>query len=274
MVSEITNPFFPEIVQTFIKLGIEHDYEILLSFLDQNPRLLEKAARQMIERRVDGVAILTFGKESSLIDAFRYRNVPAFAFDVESPGSMLRTARIDYEHGMRQTVQHLAALGHTRIAYISGPTHLKTAATRKRAFQECMKEIDLEVVAELLIEGDHTIGAGMRAMSALALLSHRPSAVICSNDLTAIGVIREAFDLSIHIPRNMSVVGFDDIRLSQFIIPPLTTVQMSQTEIARVAFRALLDSVDPARNGTSPEVVIRTDLVLRCSTALVSDRVK
>lgn len=65
MVSEITNPFFPEIVQTFIKLGIEHDYEILLSFLDENPRLLEKPARQMIERRVDGVATLTFGKESA-----------------------------------------------------------------------------------------------------------------------------------------------------------------------------------------------------------------
>lgn len=188
---------------------------------------------------------------------------------------MLRTARIDYEHGMRQAVQHLAALGHVRIAYISGPTHLRTAAMRKHAFQECMKEIDLEVLPELLIEGDHTIEAGIRAMSALALLPRRPSAVICLNDMTAIGVMRTAFDLSLNIPRVLSVVGFDNIRLAQFMTPPLTTVQMSQTEIAGVAFRALLDLVDPARNGTSPEVgVIRTDLVLRCSTALVSGRLR
>jgi LacI family transcriptional regulator len=274
MVSEITNPFFPEIVQTFIKLGVEHNYEILLSFLDQDARL-ETAARQMIQRRVDGVAILTFGREDALIDTLRQRNVPVFVVDIDCPGPLLRTARIDYEHGMRQAVQHLAALGHVRIAYISGPTHLRTAATRKHAFQECMKEIDLEVLPELLIEGDHTIEAGIRAMSALALLSHRPSAVICSNDMTAIGVMREAFDLSLNIPRDLSVVGFDNIRLAQFMTPPLTTVQMSQTEIAGVAFRALLDLVDPARNGTPPEVgVIRTDLVLRYSTALVSGRLR
>jgi LacI family transcriptional regulator, galactose operon repressor len=93
--------------------------------------------------------------------------------------------------------------------------------------------------------------------------------------MTAIGVMRTAFDLSLNIPRDLSVVGFDNIRLAQFMTPPLTTVQMSQTEIAGVAFRALLDLVDPARNGTSPEVgVIRTDLVLRCSRALVSGRLR
>ena len=273
MVSEITN-HFPEIVQTFIKLGVEHNYEILLSFLDHDARL-ETAARQMIQRRVDGVALLTFRREDGLIAALTHRNVPVFVVDIDSSGPLLKTPRIDYQRGMRQAVQHLAALGHVRIAYISGPAHLKTAAMRTHAFQECINEIGLEVVPELLIEGDHTIEAGMRGMSALARLPHRPSAVICSNDLMAIGAMREAFDLSLDIPRDLSVIGFDDIRLAQFMIPPLTTVQVSQTAIASMAFRALLDAADPARKGTSPELdVIKTDLVLRSSTALVSRRVR
>jgi LacI family transcriptional regulator len=275
MVSEIINPFFPEIVQTFMELGVEHNYEIFLSSLGQGSRLREIAARQMIERRVDGVAILTFGREEPLIDAFMRRDVPVFVVDSESSELLLKTVRIDYEHGIRQAVQHLAALGHMRIAFISGPTHLKTAMMRKTAFQECMKEIDLETPPELIVDGDHTMAAGMNAMSGLAALSKRPSAVVCSNDMTAIGVMRQAFELALDVPRDLSVVGFDDIRLSQFMIPPLTSVQMSQVEIAKIAFRALLDSVEPRRDELARQVyTIKTNLVLRRSTALEPDRLR
>jgi LacI family transcriptional regulator len=131
IVSEITNPFFPEIVQTFAKLGVQHDYEILLSSIDHDLRLLEATARQMIERRVGGVAILTFGHEMPLVDALTARNVPLFVVDADSPGPLLKTVQIDYEHGIRQAVQHLAALGHERIAFIGGRRDLKTTAIRE-----------------------------------------------------------------------------------------------------------------------------------------------
>jgi LacI family transcriptional regulator len=85
IVSEISNPFFPEIVQTFTKLGIKHNYEILLTSLDQNSNLHEAAARRMIERRVDGVAILTFGRDDSLVAIFKNRNVPVFSIGTDSP---------------------------------------------------------------------------------------------------------------------------------------------------------------------------------------------
>jgi DNA-binding LacI/PurR family transcriptional regulator len=170
-------------------------------------------------------------------------------------------------------VQHLAALRHVRVAYISGPAHLKTAEMRKAAFQECMEEIGFDVFPELLVEGDHTMESGMRAISQLAALPDRPSAVMCSNDMTAIGVMRRAFDLSLSIPQDLSIVGFDDIRLAQFVIPPLTTVQMSQCEIAGVAFRALFDALEcPPKEPMRELDEIKTNLVLRCSTALVSDR--
>ncbi len=269
IVSEITNPFFPEIVQTFAKLGVQHDYEILLSSIDHDPRLLETTARQMIERRVGGVAILTFGDELPLIDALTARNVPVFVVDADSSGPLLKTVQIDYEHGIRQAVQHLAALGHERIAFIGGPRDLKTATIRRSAVEQCMKEIGLELLPELFVDGDHTIEAGMKALSALAAMPDRPSAVLCSNDMTAIGVMRAAFDLRLNIPQDLSVVGFDDIRLAQFMAPPLTTVQMSQTEIAQLSFSALLDSLEPTRHGNGRQMYsMKTNLILRQSTAL------
>jgi len=143
-----------------------------------------------------------------------------FVVDADSSGPLLKAVQIDYEHGIRQAVQHLAALGHERIAFIGGPQHLKTAAGRKSAVKKCMEEIGLEHLPELFVDGDHTIEAGMSALSALAAIPESPSAVVCSNDMTAIGVMRAAFDLGLNIPRDFSVVGFDDIRLAQFMTPP------------------------------------------------------
>jgi len=275
IVSEIINPFFPEIVQTFAELGVEHNYEVFLSSMTQEPHWLEVAARQMMERRVDGVAILTFGREDSLVEIFRRRNVPTVVVDAECPGPLLKSIRIDYQHGIRQAVQHLAAMGHEHIAFISGPAHLKTAMARRAAFQECMKEIGLQITPALLVDGDHTMEAGVSAMSTLAALADRPSAVICSNDMTAIGVMRKAFELDLDIPRDLSVVGFDDIRWARFMTPPLTTVQMSQSEIATLAFGALLDIVEAQGTGSLREVYeIRTNLVLRSSTAMAPGRLR
>ena len=275
VVSEIINPFFPEIIQRFEDLGFEHGYEILLSSVAHDSDRLNVVARRMIEWRVDGVAVLTFGREDSLIEILKGRNVPAVAVDAESPGPLLKSIRIDYQHGTRQAVQHLAAMGHVRIAFISGPAHLKTATARSVAYRDCMKEIGLQISPTLLVDGDHTMEAGARAMSALAALADRPSAVVCSNDMTAIGVMRKAFELALDVPRDLSVVGFDDIYLARFMTPPLTTVQMSQTEIATAAFRALLDLVELKGTGSSREVrEIRTNLVLRSSTALAPSRLR
>lgn len=273
LVSEIGNPFFPEIVLTFMHLGVKHNYEVLLTSIEKDSNQLETAARRMIERRVDGVAILTFGPDDSLIDIFQNRKLPVFTIDSESGGDLLKTIRVDYQHGIRQAVQHLAALGHQKIAFVSGPRGLKTAEMRRIAFQSCMTEIGLCTTRELILEGDHTMEAGMKAMSALSRMQSRPSAVVCSNDLTAIGVMRQAFELSLNVPQDLSVVGFDDIRLAQFMIPPLTTVQMSQTEIAETAFAALLEWVEGRHSRSSrQDGFIKTSLVLRQSTALAPQR--
>ena len=269
MISETINPFFMDIVQTFESLGFEHDYEIFLSSIASDPRRIEVAVRRMIERRVEGVALLSLEEEDSLIEVFRHRNVPMVALETGSAGALLKTVCIDHTHGIRQAVQNLAALGHVRIAFVSGPANSQTAALRKNAFQECMQEVDLDVPQEFLLPGGHTLEAGMKALSLLAALPDRPSAVLCSNDMTAIGVMRGAFELELNVPRDLSVVGFDDIHMAQFTAPPLTTVQVSHVETAKSAFRALLDSVEVQRNPSQSELfTIQTNLVLRRSTAL------
>ncbi|HEY1462705.1 MAG TPA: LacI family DNA-binding transcriptional regulator [Terriglobales bacterium] len=273
IVSEITNPFFPEIVQSFEDIAVQHNYEILLTSTVHDPKRMESSVRRMIERRVEGVAVLTFGMEESLLEGLRFRKVPLVFVDVAPNVPRISNIRINYLHGIRQAVQHLAALRHTHIAFVTGPLQLRSALTRKIAFEESMKEIGLTVEPELIVEGDHTMEGGMRALVKLASMRPRPTAVLCSNDITAIGVMREAYEYGIAIPQELSVVGFDDIRLSEFMIPPLTTIQMSQAELARLAFRALKNEVDreaPSNEGV--EYTLNTSLVLRKSTALASGK--
>ena len=272
IISDITNPFFPEIVQVFEAIAVQHHYEILLTSTENDPKRMEQSVRRMIERRVEGVAVMTFGMEEVLLEGLKVRKVPLVFVDVGPPLPRVSNIRIDYLNGIRQAVQHLAALRHQRISFIAGPLRLKSAVARRQAFIQAMREIGLEARSELIIEGDHTMEGGMAAFAQLLNLADRPTAVMCSNDMTAIGVMRKSHDAGIAIPRDVSVVGFDDIRMAQFVIPPLTSIQMSQAELARLAFHALLSDVErttPAANGS--EYILRTSLVLRESTSLISN---
>lgn len=267
IVSEFTNPFFPEIVQTFENLAVENNYEILITSTVNDPKRMELSVRRMIERRVDGVAILTFGMEERLLEHLRYRKVPLVFVDVGPDVRGVANIRINYQNGIRQAVQHLAALRHTRIAFVAGPPHLKSAMARREAFKTSMTEIGLS--PDLIIVGDHRLEGGMRALIELCNFHARPTAVLCSNDMTAIGVMRQAYDQNIRVPDGLSVVGFDDIRLAEFTTPPLTTVQMSQKELARIAFRALLNEIEcDGSSHERHEYELMTSLVLRRSTAL------
>ena len=270
IISDLTNPFFPEIVQGFEQIAAQHHYEILLTSTGNDPARMETAVRRMLERRVEGVAIMTFGMEEVLLEDLKLRKVPLVFVDVGPSRPRVSNIRIDYLHGIRQAVQHLAALGHRRIAFISGPLHLKSARARKEAFLAAMKEKGLEAPSKLMVEGTHTIEGGIAAFGRL-LATPRPTAILCSNDMTAIGVMRKAYEEGIRIPKDLSVIGFDDIRLAQFVLPALTTIQMSQAELARLAFEALLAELGrevPSRTGT--EYVLKTQLVVRESAGLAS----
>lgn len=271
VISDIINPFFPEIVQVFERIAVQHRYEIMLTSTGNDSTHMETAVRRMIERRVEGVAIMTFGMEEVLLEDLKLRKVPLVFVDVGPARPRVSNIRVDYLHGIRQAVQHLAALRHQRIAFISGPLHLKSAMARKQAFLDSMEEIGLEPDPGLIVEGNHTIEGGIGAFGKLLAGPTRPTAVLCSNDMTAMGVMRKAYGEGIQIPSDLSVIGFDDIRFAQFVLPALTTVQMSQAELARLAFNALLAELErenPSPTGT--EYILKTHLMLRESTRLVS----
>ncbi len=271
VVSEITNPFFPEIVEGFENLAVAHGYEIMLVSTVHDPTRMDLSVRRMTERRVDGVAVMTFGMEDLLLDDRELSNVPLVFVDVGPKRPRVSNIRINYLNGIRQAVQHLAALRHQQIAFISGPQELKSAKSRRNAFEKAMSEIGLDVIEPLIVEGDHTVEGGVAAMQSLLSLPIPPTAVMCSNDMTALGVMRKCYEEGLNIPKDLSLVGFDDIRLAQFVSPPLTTVRMSQSELARLAFHSLLTEIEretPAEHGT--EYLLETSLVLRDSTALAS----
>jgi LacI family transcriptional regulator len=273
IVSDLTNPFFPEIVQVFETLAVQHHYEILLASTMNDEEHMKLAARRMIERRVEGVAVATFGMEEEMLESFSVREIPLVLVDVVPARPNVRSIRIDYLTGIQQAVQHLAALRHRRIAFISGPRKLRSAVAREEAFEQSMTEIGLRPDPRLIVEGDHTLEGGHQACAGLLSGPRRPSAILCSNDLTAMGVMRRAFELGIPIPKDLSVVGFDDIRLAQFCLPPLTTVQMSQAELARLALQALLAEAEKEGTpATSTIYELQTSLVLRRSTAITAGR--
>ncbi|HEY6413761.1 MAG TPA: LacI family DNA-binding transcriptional regulator, partial [Edaphobacter sp.] len=164
IVSEITNPFFPELLQGFEDVAVENGYEILVSSTNYDTARMYQCIRRMIERKVDGVAIMTFGIEAPLLDQLAKRNVPLVFIDVgpETPGTSV--LKVDYHHGIRQGVQHLAALGHRNIAFISGPLRLHSARSRVDAFSRSLKECGISPQSKWMIEGDHTLEGGVAAM--------------------------------------------------------------------------------------------------------------
>lgn len=268
IVSEITNPFFPEMVQEFENLAVAQGYEVLIGSTNYEPARTESLIRRMLQRNVDGVAVMTFGIEEELVKKLVEREFPLVFIDQGPELENIRVLKVNYAEGIRQGVQHLAALGHREIAFISGPLRLRSAVARRDAFLKSMAELGLKVPAEHLVEGTHTMEGGMAAMGNLVTLSKLPTAVMCSNDMTAIGVLHELYRTTHGVPQEISVVGFDDIHLAQFMLPPLTTVQMSCKALASAAIEALRAGIEqnhPKAGCTEWE--IPTQLVVRQSTS-------
>lgn len=270
IVSEITNPFFPELIHEFEQVAISKGYEILIGSTNYEPKTMELCARRMLERKVDGVAIMTFGVEEFVLDRFTAEHIPITFIEAGSHRPDTDTIAVDYRAGIREAVQHLAVLGHRKIGFISGPLSLHSAALRKQAFTESLRSAGIEVNPHWGIEADHTLDGGRDAMKQMLAGCHLPTAVLCSNDLTAIGVQHALFEANLKVPDDLSIIGFDDVHLAEYTIPPLTTVRMSCRELAEGAVKALLSRIQPnaVASETSLRTVIKTRLIVRQTTGL------
>ncbi|HTY84938.1 MAG TPA: LacI family DNA-binding transcriptional regulator [Silvibacterium sp.] len=265
IVSEITNPFFPELIQGFEEVAVENGYEILIGSTNYDPRRMEVCIQRMLERKVDGVAVMTFGIETPLLDRLAARDVPLVFVDNCPKGSLFSSIEVDYFHGIREGVQHLAVLGHRKIGFISGPLHLYSSQARQKAFLRALAEVGLEANPEWLREGNHTLEGGIATMKDTLRAEDLPTAMMCSNDMTAIGVLHALYGTGYKVPQDFSVIGFDDVNIAQFMLPPLTSVLMSRRELSRCAVMALRDHLEPQAS-VQQRYTVTTKLTVRQST--------
>ncbi len=277
IVSDITNPFFPELVKGFEDVAVQRGYEIMVSSTNYDSARMAHSVRRLIERKVEGVAIMTSEMDQPLIDQLERRKVPTVFLDVGSVRSLISNIRVDYAAGINQAVEHLLGLGHRRIGFISGPLGLTSARVRRSAFLECLAHAGVLKDEGLVEEGDHTIDGGLEAMTRLLDSRHPPTAVLASNDLTAIGALRAVRRKGWSVPDDVSVIGFDDIHFAEFTEPPLTTVALSRRELAEKAIYALLQHLDPEQPGEpahGAEYTVTPALVVRDSTCAPRLRVR
>src|SRR5262249_5839774 len=195
--------------------------------------------RRMLERKVDGVAIMTSEMDLGLIKDLARRGVPLVFLDVGRVGPRMSHVLIDYANGIRQAVDHVIDLGHKRVGFITGPLDLHSARTRRQAFLDGLRARGRKAEPKLVREGSHTAAGGQQAMTALLRQAKRPTAVVCSNDWTAIGALHAIDAAALRVPEDISLVGFDDIPLASYTSPPLTSVRMSANDVGSTAFDAL-----------------------------------
>jgi LacI family transcriptional regulator len=265
VISDIANPFFPELVKSIETAAFERGYDVVLANTNYESERTSNYVRRIIERKVAGVALMTSELDTALIDELAKRGVCVVFLDLGSAGEHMSNLVVNYAIGIKETIQHLVSLGHQKIGYISGPVHLRSAAKRREAFRECVARM-LPGARPVIYEGDFKIEGGRRAACEMLERRQLPTAVVTANDLMALGAMQEFKSAGLKIPHDISIVGFDDISFAALTDPPLTTICLPRMELGRRAVEALMTSIEhPERQGV--EIQIPTYLVIRGSTA-------
>jgi LacI family transcriptional regulator len=271
LVSDITNPFFPELIKGFGDVAVERGYDILIGSTNYSLARMAMSIRRMLERKVDGLAIMTSERDAALIEQLSHHSIPSAFLDVGPPGSHFFDVEISYSQGIGEAVDHLLSLDHKRFAFIGGPPHLPSAQMRQAAFLGRLRERGIDESSICLTTSDFTIDGGFAAMNEALAHPVRPTAVLGGNDLCAIGALRAVHQAGLRVPTDVSIIGFDDIHLTEFTEPPLTTVRLPRQELATRTVTWLVDAIEEH----SPKVQVpplETHLVLRQSTAEASRR--
>ncbi|MEJ2009772.1 MAG: LacI family DNA-binding transcriptional regulator [Acidobacteriota bacterium] len=261
VVSNLENPFFLDIFRAFESDAHQHGYEVLVANTDYSPCRLVSSIHLMIGRRVGGLALIVSEMEPALMKELAEMNLPIVLYDVGVPAQNIYKIRVNYEKGIRKAVEYLYSIGHRRMAFVGHHTGLAPLLDRKKSFLNTMKQYSGEVEFAVAADRDGPRG-GRLAMRYFLDSGFKPTAVIAANDFMAFGVLKELRESGLRVPGDVSVTGYDNIRLSQFVYPPLTTVNIPRAEIGHTAFQALVPSDGEVTAGgrefrINPELVIR-----------------
>ena len=266
IVSNVENPFFLDIFRSLEDEAHSRGFEVLMANTDYDPDRLAKSVHLMLGRRVAGLALIVSEMDSSLLQELQDRKVRTLILDVGQPRPYITSIKTNYSRGMQRIAEYLYSLGHRRMAFIGHHTSLGPLSDRKRTFSQVMEQLGPDVAFTTIADSDGFDG-GRRAVRQLYHSGFNPSAILCVNDFMAVGVLRQLREMNITVPHDVSVTGFDNIRLSEFLNPALTTVHIPREQIGRQIFECLTSTASPEESPR--EVIIDPELVVRESTGSV-----
>jgi DNA-binding LacI/PurR family transcriptional regulator len=271
VVTAITDPFIAEVVQAVETAAYGCGYSVILASSGSEPQREIAAVEMLRSKRVDGV-IVTSSRVGALYQEHLDRlSAPVVLINSHSQqrGAYTFAVNVNNRHGAFQATEHLIRCGHRRIAYVAGPANHSDDEERKAGYRQALASARIVGDSALVVPGTGGADGGEGALPALMALREPPTAVFCYNDMTAIGLLRAARCVGLSIPRDLAVVGFDDIPFSSFVSPSLTTVAQPMTEMGKQALEMVLSLLD-AKDWESKEIsniVVEGRLIVRESSA-------
>ncbi|MGI9036340.1 MAG: LacI family DNA-binding transcriptional regulator [Pyrinomonadaceae bacterium] len=266
LISDITNPFFPELVKSIETAVLEHGYNLMVFNTNYDSKQAADCVRRLIQLKVAGVALMTAELEPVLIDELISKEVRVVFNDLGIVHEHMSNIILDYAVGIEEAVRHLVSLGHERIAHIAGASRIRSGVIRREAFADAMRRHLPKNPKPLIVEGDFRFDGGRAAATQILEAKKLPTAIVAANDMMALGAMQELKEAGLNIPKDISLIGFDDIAFAALSEPSLTTVHSPRVEMGRRAIEALLATIERP-NQTGIEVRIPTYLFKRKSTA-------
>lgn len=261
IVSNIENPFFLDIYKAVEEGAHTAGYELVMANTDYSSERLVTSVRLMIGRRVAGLAAIVSEMDGDLIEELNGNGIPVVFYDVGTPRRNITNIRVNYRRGMETLTSYLYSLGHRRIGFLGHHAALGPINERLKVLLDAAARYrDLEVKTSA--DAD-TLEGGRRAVRELLAASPRTTAIVCVNDVMAVGALRELRERGLRVPEDVSVTGFDNVNLAQFCHPALTTVHIPRDQIGRTICDCLMNRATAL---LEQEFVIDPELVLRDST--------
>ncbi|GAA1851753.1 LacI family DNA-binding transcriptional regulator [Asanoa iriomotensis] len=264
VIPDITNPFYPVLARGVQDVLGPAGYDEIITNTN-GVRDLERAALdKMISRQVDGVAFAVFHTHADDLRPVIDARIPVVRLGGRQSLPGVDLVHSDDEGGARAAVEYLIHSGYQRIAFICGPAAEGPAAERVAGYRAALAEAGLGAARNMVVHTDFSRAGGAHGVEKLIRQRKRPDAVLCANDMMAIGALDAARERGLRVPEDLAVMGFDDIDAASLVTPGLTTIANPAREIGMACARLLLDRIDGAE-GPAREIVIPTRLVRRQS---------
>jgi len=271
VVLDIANPFFAETLRGAESALADEGYMLMVCSSDESPERERRYLHVLEQHRVDGLLIAPVGSDLGALAALARRGIPTVLIDRDPGDSGLCAVTVDDVHGGELAAGHLFALGHEVVAFVNGPPAVRQHADRSEGARRALRSARRRSPATLteIRVGALSVERGEEAAGQLLAARPRPTAVMCANDLLALGVLRGLTRASVTVPTDMALVGYDDVSFASMLSPALSSVRQPKHELGATAAQMLLEEIAGLAHEHrsvrfEPELVIRASSGTEC----------